>query len=390
MSSRVISSLATALLACQPVAAQAQQNSIETIQGVDLTKDALPMKPYWAGGLLRIRLRGLPPGSVEALRVSYGTAGELVLDAEQLAARTVSSTSTDVTLDLPIVSGQSIKLLNAPAGLKAAALEVIAPNLVKSEQRLDGSTVATLDKAASALARDNALGFGRLSVYTTSIQAPFDCTAFRVAKGYWMTAAHCGFRSSEEPSRPPFSIWKLQIQDWPGQLEVAAPLEARPVASGLRAQNPMPTNIIDSGDLDWMLLQVDADQGGPSFALLTKATAAAETPLELLQHSIGKVPPPAGKAVSAGDSCKVMPERAADGASNPELCLQSLRHGCSSQPGASGGPLLSRKDASLVAVHYRAGLSGLWNCGVPAAAVAHDLCTRFPSLASKVLKCPSN
>ena len=281
-------------------------------------------------------------------------------------------------------------LTDAPPGLKVAALQVIYPSQIRPQQRIEGSLAASLEDTASPLLKAHALAFGRLRAYTATAQSPFDCTAFRVVKGYWMTAAHCGYRSTENPTRPAFTAWKLQVQDWAGQLESAVPLDAKPVASGLRVSDPTAEDVMGQDDLDWMLLQVAGDPGGPNLPLRVNAPQAADTPLELLQHSVGNIPPPEGKAYSTGESCKVDSDRASVGESNPELCLRSLRHGCSSQGGASGGPLVARKDFTLVGIHYRAGLSGLWNCGVPAATVAQDLCSRFSPLASKVLTCPSN
>ena len=87
----------TCLLLCS--GAFAQQNTIETLQGIDLVVSALPMKPYWQGGLLRVRVRGLPTDGSGTFRIDYGSAGVITLDATQLAARTVSRSSTDTTLE---------------------------------------------------------------------------------------------------------------------------------------------------------------------------------------------------------------------------------------------------------------------------------------------------
>ena len=368
----------------------AQVTTVETVQGVDLAKVALPMKPQWANGVLRVRVSGLPSDGSESLRVRYGKAGEIDMNAAHLSARTVSLSSASRVLELPVIAGETMMLVDPPSGVKAVVLDVISPNRLKPEQRLEGSKVISIDNLSSPLERAYSLAFARLRVYPANEQAHFDCTAFRIAKGYWITAAHCGYRSPEVPSQPIFVTWRLQPQNWAGQLETSAPLDAKPVASGLRAPGATSSSTMALGDLDWMLLQVDGDQGGPSLPLLANAPQKAGTYLALLQHSIGNILPAEGKAVSAGESCKLIPDRASDDASNPELCLLALRHGCSSQRGASGGALVSRSDFKLVAIHYRAGLSGLWNCGVPAASVALDLCSRFPTLADKVLTCPSN
>lgn len=365
--------------------ASAQLTETEVIQGVDLAKAPLGLKPGWAGGVLRVKITGLTNTDADHLKFRYSATGDLDMDAAHLAVRTVFESGATRTVDLPIIPGESLSLVDPPPGVKVAVISAIAPNLLKPEQRLPGSTVVSLGSSSTDLEKRYAAAFGHLRA--SSVGGYLECTAFRVAKGYWLTAAHCGHRSPERPDDAVFVKWQLQPQNWPGSAKTAAPWDAKPVASGLRDKTATAATMMTVGDLDWMLVQVDGDTGGPSLPLRLDAPAQAGTELELLQHSTGDIPPPEGKAVAAG--CTIFPDKAGEGATKPALCPQGLRHGCSSQPGASGGPLVAaKKDFALVGVHYRAG-GPSWNCAVPAASVALEICQNS-ALSRKVLTCPAS
>lgn len=360
------------------------------IYGVDLARNPLNVKPEWKGGILRVTIKNFPTDGTAALHLSYGAGGDIKLDTGQIRARTVLQSSNARTIDLPAINGDSISVVTPSVGLQVTVVGILAPDQFRPEQRIKEVVPLSLTPAATGLEKTYALAFGRLDVYSASAQYILVCTAFRIAKGYWLTAAHCGYRSKENQDGPVLAMWKLHPANWPGD-DTGAVFDAMPVASGLQWPAVDPESIMAETDKDYLLLQVDDDPGGPALPLRTDATSADGSPLVLLQHSLGDIPPPAGKAVALGDACKVQVRFGKPDSLDPELCNGgAIQHGCSSQDGASGGPLVKQSNFNLVALHYRAGPPGQFNCGLPASVISQDICKRFPTLAEKVLKCPQN
>jgi hypothetical protein len=158
---------------------------------------------------------------------------------------------------------------------------------------------------------------------------------------------------------------------------------AVPVATGQKGAQPGVMQYLQPSDLDYAVLQVqDDDPGGPIFPLASAVAGKTDDKLQLFQYWTGSFSPAAGKARCADDMCIIRLRTGPNDPSRPELCPNMLQHGCSSEPGASGGPILLRSTLRPVGLHYRGGLPNVFNCALPAATIS-KLCSAITPFASQ-------
>jgi hypothetical protein len=356
------------------------------IQSHDLEAHPLLIDPRWKGGVLRVRLiaqKVLP--KVWHIHLDYGDGFTMELDPVSAASRLVNpAVSNEVTLDLPILSAHIIKATVSPPAVRLKVVQVVFASHAVSQQLIDDSSIDLFDTDVQAAEIAAGQGFGRLDLYSADGQFLGQCTGFRLIKGIWMTAAHCVVR--DEPDRPVIRAIKLQPVDYSNR-EATNLYDATPAATGQTGAQPDPTAYLQSADLDYAILRVPDDPGGPNFSLANKTSAHPEELLQLFQHWTGIIPPTPGKARSAGNKCVVLKRFGPNDKDRPELCPNAIQHGCSTEPGASGGPLVERQSLNLVGMHYRGGLDNQFNCALPAKTISDHLCAYKPELARMVTSC---
>jgi hypothetical protein len=179
--------------------------------------------------------------------------------------------------------------------------------------------------------------------------------------------------------------WQVLGSTYAGLVEALPALKARVVASGLQDTSLGLESIMQPDDLDYALLEAADDPGGAEIRLGKGAPASTDTKLVLYHYWVGEFPPSAGKAYSTGESCSVYKSLAFPDPAKPALC--GLQHGCSSQTGASGSPVIGRGSNQLVGVHYGAGLTRKFNCGLTAEAVRSDLCLGCTAAIARLRQC---
>jgi len=358
------------------------------IIGSDLIKEPIQLKGIWASGVLRVLITGPGAPSSWNIKLDYGDKGVLQLNGDALVARTVRQGPEGVIVDLPIPGTGTLSASSSISGVRVRPINVLSISTIRPQQKIDGSPdVHDIDEGSSQVEKDHAMAFGRLDVLDAGGGILGLCTAFRIVRGYWLTAAHCIYRNNGEPTATLMARWRLQPDAYAGRLEGNVFYEARPVASGLAAVNSTNASLMQPTDSDYVLLQVDKDPGGPALPLNAAQNAAPGTKLELLQHWKGDYSPAPGKA--AANTCEIREHLELDDYSNSANCPFTLQHTCSSDGGGSGGALVDASNFRLIGLHYGAGKDHKFNCAVPVATIAGDLCKRYSSIGAKVISCPT-
>lgn len=383
-------SLVLILLTALPAAAQSPSPwQVHALPGRDLAKAPLDLDQRWNGGLLRVRLKSATALPVHwHITLDYGEGQRVELDPATAAGRLVGAPEpNEVTLDLPVLAPRRLRVEIEPRDLRLPVIAVLYPSRLQSQQMIGRNPQIDLfDAGLTAQEQEAGPGFGRLDLLAARGELIGTCTGFRVAQGYWLTAAHCVARDAEDPDRAPVAAIRLQPLDYAGS-EGARLWRAVPVATGQAAGRPDPTTSLGDADLDYAVLRVEEDPGGPAFPLASGVAVRPGMPLQLFQHWTGSLPPAAGKARSADAECMLYPRIGANDPRRPELCPDALQHGCSSEPGASGGPLVERATLRLVGLHYRGGLPRLFNCALPAMTIARHICDHQPDIARRITSC---
>ena len=384
---RIISALIASAAVIVPSRAE-ESKTLEHVPifGTDLIKDSLIFDPSWKSGVLRVAISGIT-GASWKIRLNYGAAGVLNLDEKSIKPRVVRSVQGALFVDLPVAAGEAISASSTLGGVKIIAVEAIVSSGLHSEQMIPDSNVVSISPAKSQHKPSRESSFARADLLGSNGEFIGICTAFRVAKTYWMSAAHCAYRDAKHSNGATVSRFRIQPNSYADTVEDSPPFLAAPIASGLRAPLVSPESIMADDDLDYVLLQGPDDPGSVSLSIQAGVGANVGTSLSLLQYWRGEIPPSAGKAIAEGESCKILSHIGPNDPSRADLCPGVIQHGCSSQEGASGGPLVARMTSELIAIHYGAGLTSKFNCGVPIPLVAKDLCGRFPSIAGKVISC---
>lgn len=365
----------------------ANQFEHTAIFGRDLTQESIYLEEAWKSGLLRVAITGIP-SSRWTIRFDYGNAGSLELNEISAIPRAVSTQGSRMVVDLPVVPGATVTATSTNSGMRVKPLEVITIPPIFPEQMLPGSSVSSLKRGQKGDALRVSNAFARAELLTESASVLGYCTAFRIAPQYWLTAAHCAYRTSEQSRAPMIASLRLQPNAYANEVEPGSVISAHVVASGLALSSISPAALMSDTDLDYAVLKAEGDLGTDVLRIDMTQSAPPGTRLVLFQYWQGEMPPAAGKARSDGESCMVNDRAGANDASRPDLCPGAIQHGCSSQRGASGGPLLDATGYKLVALHYRAGILSKFNCGLPVAAIANDLCKRYPTIAKEVVPCP--
>lgn len=376
--------LASLVLTSAPVNSQQQWEHVPIV-GATLGETPVHLNPWLRPGVLRVVISGERTAEW-AVRLDYGSAGQLVLDAESSEARTVRSQGNNLVVDVPLITGAELTAHINQVGLQVRILEAITlvgtfpeQMIEESKVRLIGSTSSPEERRLTdALAKVELLGVGGKILGL--------CTAFRVSKGYWLTAAHCAYRDETRASGPIVEKLRMQTGAVAGALG-STPFIGSPVASGIHTLPVTAQSVVRGSDLDYVLLEAPKDPGGATM-LIDTASPVVGDGLALYHYWGGNIPPAAGFSKSEGDSCKVLRRIGPDNDfSRPDLCPAAIQHGCSSQAGSSGAPLVNAS-GQLVALHYGAGKTSKFNCAIPTATVLSHLCKSNPSLARKVTSCP--
>lgn len=385
----VVAALMTCALGGPAIEAHARVDwTAEVIQVHDLAAKPLALKDHWHGGVLRVELSGpgkLPPEWT--IRLRYGSDAEIVLDQRSAESRIVDRSPSQVTLDLPILGGRTLTTQVMPAALKLRIVAALFPSRVQSQQMLPGGRIDLFDADVGAAERALGAAFGRIDLLSSSGSFIATCTAFRVAVGYWLTAGHCVARDADHPGMPDIRQHRLQPIDYADRPEGPTLLKAVPVATGQSRGVPDPSKELQPADLDYAVLHVPGDTGGPVFKLSKTAATPTKTPLQLFQNWTGSSPKP-GKARCADGECVFLERLGADDPSRADMCPSpAFQHGCSSERGASGGPLVLRSTLELVGLHYAGGKALTFNCGLPARTLIDHLCAHQRGIAEKVTSC---
>lgn len=367
-----------------PTLAQGQWASQPVDQGDLLDTRFIAVPSTWWHGELLIEVSA-----------AQGTLGEwrfTLVDQEDHALDVTSGTNPErieardggrrARLNVPIGAWSTIKAVPRTVGLSVKAITVFFPQKENSQQWLYGVKPDTFDAAVGPTEQAVGQGFGELKIYDASGRRIATCTAFRIRRGYWLTAAHCATR---DPARSDVAYAYVQPNDYVGSSPSGLGMRANFIASGQVGGRWDPTSPIKITDADYALLEVPADAGGPEFAL-SNVPYGKDTPLEVFMHWPNA---PIGKARSQGPQCVIKSVIGTTSSTLPWLCFNAMQHGCTTDEGASGSAVVTlAAPHQLVGLHYSAGKSDAYNCALPASAIQKHLCESNPMLAGKVTQCP--
>lgn len=353
--------------------------------GTVLSESPVYLEPGLRPGVLRIAISGVRKAGW-SIRLNYEGAGQLPLDEESVKARTVRLRETELLVDVPLMRGTAVTASANQTGLEVRALEAITLLGTFPEQMIENSDVKSLGTTSTIEEQRLAGALAKVELLGEKGEMLGVCTAFRVAKGYWMTAAHCAYRDETRSGDPIVQTLRMQTGVFAGTIG-GATFVGTVVASGIRTLPVTPRSIVRSTDLDFVMIEAPADPGGTALAIEAIPLVTGDS-LALFHYWGGNIPPDEGFAKSDGTSCKVRKRIGSnEDFSRPDLCPHAIQHGCSSQAGSSGAPLVNRS-GQIVAVHYGAGTTSKFNCAIPVATVMSHLCQSNPILARKVASCP--
>lgn len=381
-------SLATAVLVFSMLMASNSHSqstwASQAIQARSLTDEALFLERGWASGYLRVAVTPIAPNW--ALELDYGNAGKLLLNAATVGPRLESREDDRLILQVPIVPEAILFARATSTNVKVLPLAVVIPSYIMPEQKIPGSDVISIARDEPSLPQAVLGAFARADVMTQQGSTLAVCTAFRISQGLWLTAAHCAFRPADQPNLPTIGSLRLQLDAYASQLPLATPMTGKVIASGVRNLSQGTASLLQSDDLDYAVLEVKDDPGGPALNLNEAQAAQKDTKLRLYQYWLGEGAPLPGKAYSTGGQCAVLEPLPYPEPAKPAIC--GLQHGCSSRTGASGSPLIDSGNNRLVGLHYGEGLRNKFNCGLTIAVIRTDLCQRAPDVARKAFQCP--
>lgn len=367
------------------VGSQPQWEHVQ-MPGVTLGEEPIYLQPTLRPGVLRIVLSGERKINWEVV-LDYGAAGLVLLNQMTIEARTVRSQGNEVVADVPLVAGGTLKVRINQDGLQVRILEAVTLVGTFPEQMIDNSNVRLIDNNSSPDERRLADSLAKIELLGVGGEILGLCTAVRLSKGYWLTAAHCAYRDETRPDGPTVDKLRLQIGRGTGSAIGSEPFLGTAVASGIKTLPVTAQSVVRSRDFDYVLLEAPKDPGGTTI-IFERAQPIQGERLELFQYWGGRIPPAAGFAISDGEPCKVQRRIGPDNDfSRPDLCPAAIQHGCSSEAGSSGAVLVN-KTGRFVAMHYAAGKTSAFNCALPIATVLSHLCQSNPSLARKVTSCP--
>lgn len=355
------------------------------MDGTMLGETPVRLQPWLRPGVLRVVISGARKAEW-AVRLDYGGAGQLVLDAESSEARMVRSQGNNLVVDVPLIAGAELTAHINQVGLQVRILEAVTLVGTFPEQMIEASKVRLISSTSSPDERRLADALAKVELLGVGGEILGLCTAFRVSKGYWLTAAHCAYRDETRIGGPIVERLRMQTGAVAGTLG-AAPFIGSAVASGIRTLPVTAQSVVRRSDLDYVLLEAPKDPGGATMLIDTTSPEMGDG-LALFHYWGGNIPPAAGFSISEGESCKVLRRIGPDNDfSRPDLCPAAIQHGCSSQAGSSGAPLVNAS-GQLAALHYGAGKTSKFNCAIPTATILLHLCQSNPSLARKVTSCP--
>jgi hypothetical protein len=367
----------------------ANAESYETYLPKDRTNlftKTLYLERNWQGGFVRAKLVGdqTIPDDWQ-INLNYDGNSQIVLTASNAGARIVDKIqSNQIVLDLPVVPGTNLSATTTKEGLCLNVIAVVFNSHVNSQQQINNLNIELFDKKVGNWERSMGPSFGRLDLLGERGTALGVCSAFRVAKKYWVSAAHC---VAQQESGSAVVKWRVQPFDYSDK-EGMTLYWASPIATGQDGGKPDTKKPLLPTDLDYALFLVDTDPGGPRLDFMETEIVVPGDELQLFQHWAGTFGPLSGKARSADDDCRVFNRIGRDHINYPDLCPKGIQHGCDSTQQSSGGAVISRKSGKLVAIHIAGGRPGLFNCALPVATVLRDLCEKQPTIAKEIALCP--
>ncbi len=379
---KLLSCLTIATTSICPVASQ-QAWEHRPILGTVLGKKPVDPGVRAGEGLLRIEILGKrnPYWSVV---LDYGEYGSLVLDEQSVRTRIVREAKESLVVDVPIFPSVNVSSPYMDAGLSVRLVEVILPAATFPEQKLDNSVVRALEGVGDPENIDTGNFLAKVELLGSDATVVGICTAFRVAKGYWLTAAHCAYGDETETRRVIIEKLRMQVALRRKSVNSSTPFFGVVIASGIKRDAGDSRPIVRTRDLDYVLLEAAEDPGGRVIKL-ESTRSSTEQSLALFHYWVGRTDPDAGIAKS---DCSILPWRGPrNDFSRPDSCPAGLQHGCSSGKGSSGGPMLDGS-GRLVALHYAAGQTKKFNCAIPVARIIENLCEAAPTVARKLTSCP--
>src|SRR5262249_37713010 len=159
--------------------------------GIDLASKSLRLDSRWNGGILRVRLLGLPQLPQHwKIDLIYPNGQIAKFDEITAASRMVGASSSDaITLDVPLIAPGVLTARTTPNGLRLPVIEALFPSHVMSQQMIGKDPrIDLFDSGVDVKERAVGPGFGRLDLLGENSVFVGTCTAFRVANGFWLTA----------------------------------------------------------------------------------------------------------------------------------------------------------------------------------------------------------
>jgi hypothetical protein len=323
--------------------------------------------------------------------LNYGRDNRLEVNQDNIVGRLIhDGDASGLTFDVPIPFPCDLTASIDKPGMRLLVIAVIFPSQLNSQQMIGPHPKIDLfDREVGREEQGKGLAFGRIDLLSSDGSILGTCTGFRISNRFWLTAGHCVLEDKDQPRPAAVDLVRIQPDDYAGKVETAAPFVAVPVATGQSGGKFDLSRNLTQQDLDYAVLEADKDPGGPFFSIDSAETSpSADLGLELFEHWTGSQPPEPGKARSADAECRLKPRVGNNDPNRSELCPNAYQHGCSSEPGASGGPLVTRSAGlQLVGLHYGQGAARRWNCGLPIITIKVHLCGNRPDVASRIMQC---
>ncbi len=293
-------------------------------------------------------------------------------------------------LDVPVREAGDLLVTFGPAAPSVTLIARIDQNRTAAPLYQQGRlNLDYFDRDFASDAARQRLSRATVLVKFETARGPATCTAYQIAPGLFLTNLHCiesdaRSQAGRDQNRLYFG---LTLERGEADAQSAGDVvNARMVAKGKFVRDKPREHY------DYAVLEASTPKSYERDVLpleLGNLDAVLDSNprplLELYQHWTGTSGTTAGKALSADEDCKVLGPVNENGPVTIEQCpYPSFKHGCDTDEGSSGSPILRRKGDRAVGVHFLGQVSN-YNCALRADALLAHLKGKYLQVWERVV-----